>query len=312
MALDPQVEALLAQMANTPMTPLNQLRVEQARRQMATATAGLGKPQDVLAVEDTQIKVDDGHITLRIYRSTDEPRPAIVYFHGGGWVLGSIDTHDAYCRALANEAQAAVVSVEYRMAPEHVYPVAAEDCYAATKWVSENADEIGAQVGRLAVAGDSAGGNLAAAVALMARDRGGPEIDLQVLIYPITDHDVDTPSYRDFADGYMLTRDSMIWFWDHYCPDVEQRNQPYASPLRAADLHNLPPALVQTAGYDPLCSEGDDYANKLADAGVTVVHTCYEGMIHGFTRRFEGLDKASTALKEFAAAYREFVAPQAD
>lgn len=312
MALDPQVEALLAEMAQTPMTPLSQLRIEQARRQMAAAKAGVGEPQEVLSVEDTQINVDGGHITLRIYRSTSEPRPAIVYYHGGGWVLGSIDTHDGYCRALANEAQAVVVSVEYRLAPEHLYPTAAEDCYTATKWVSENSDEIGAQVGRLAVAGDSAGGNLAAAVALMAKDRGGPEIDLQVLIYPITDHDVNTPSYKDFAEGYMLTRDSMIWFWDHYCPEISARNEPYASPARTADLSGLPPALVQTAGFDPLCSEGDDYANKLADAGVPVVHTCYEGMIHGFTRRFEGLDKATDALKEVAAAYREFVAPNLD
>ncbi len=306
MALDPQVEKLLTDMAQSPMTPLTELRPEQARRQMAAANAGIGKPQEVLSIEDTQINVDGGHIELRIYRGTEQTRPAIVYYHGGGWVLGSIETHDGYCRALANEAQAVVVSVEYRLAPEHLYPTAAEDCYAATKWVSENADEIGVQVGRLVVAGDSAGGNLAAAVALMARDRGGPEIDLQVLIYPITDHNFETASYKECGQDYMLTQETMVWFWDHYCPDTQQRNESYASPLRADDLANLPPALVQTAGYDPLCTEGDDYADKLKDAGVQVIHTCYEGMIHGFTRRFAGLDKATDALQEIGAAYREF------
>lgn len=309
MALDPQVESLLAEMAQIPATPLNQLRVDQARRQMAVATAGLGEPQDVVSVEDIPINVDGGNITLRVYRSSTDVSPAIVYFHGGGWVLGGIDTHDAYCRALANAAAAVVVSVEYRMAPEHLFPVAAEDCYAATKWVSENSEEIGAQAGRLAVAGDSAGGNLAAVVALMARDRGGPEIDLQVLIYPITDHDFETPSYRECGEGYMLTRDSMIWFWDHYCPNLGQRDSAYASPLRAADLSGLPPTLVQTAGFDPLCTEGDAYANKLKEAGVRVIHGRYDGMIHGFTRRFAGLDKATDALEEFAAAFREFVVP---
>ena len=301
MALDPQVEALLAELARTPTTPIQQLTPEQGRRQMLNATAGLGKARDIHSVYDQVI----GDLSVRVYRpESAEPLPIVLYFHGGGWVLGSIDTHDGYCRALADSAQAVVVSAEYRLAPEHVFPTAAEDCFAATVWAATHASEIGGDPLRLAVAGDSAGGNLAAAVALMARDRDALSIALQVLIYPITDHDFETASYRELADGYMLTRDAMIWFWDQYCPNLDDRSHPYASPIRASDLAGLAPALVLTAGFDPLRDEGAAYARELESSGVPVTFKNYAGMIHGFTRRFAALDTASTALTDVCDAIR--------
>jgi acetyl esterase len=207
-------------------------------------------------------------------------------------VIGSIDSHDGYCRSLANAANCVVVSVEYRLAPEHKYPAATNDAYAAVEWISQNAETIGGRAGPIGIAGDSAGGNLAAVVALMSRDRGGPAIGCQVLIYPITDCHLETPYYLQFAEDYFLTRRAMIWFWDQYCPNPSERNQPYASPLRAETLNNLPPALILTAQYDPLRDEGEAYAASLREASVPCRLIRYDGMIHGFTRRFQLLDAA--------------------
>jgi acetyl esterase len=198
-----------------------------------------------------------------------------------------------------------VASVDYRLAPEHRYPVAAEDAFAATCWVARHGSQLGIDTGQLAVAGDSAGGNLAAVVSLMSRDRGGPALALQALIYPVTHHNLDTRSYREHADGYLLTRNAMRWFWNQYLQGPGDGAQPYASPLLAEELNGLPPALVITAEYDPLCDEGEAYAGRLREAGVPVTLTRYPGMIHGFFRMINLLDKARAARDEVAAALRK-------
>jgi len=304
MPLDPQVRRLLDRIARANLPPINTLPTAKARQQMIDASAALGKPESVDSIEDRTVPGSGGAIPIRIYKPAGEQLPIVVYFHGGGWVLGNIDTHDGYCRALANASGAIVVSVDYRLAPEHKFPAAVEDAYDAVRWVSENAIAIGGKSGPLAVAGDSAGGNLAAVVPLMARDRSGPSIGCQVLIYPITDHNLDTASYREFANDHFLTRDAMRWFWDEYCESDTDRDQACLSPLRAEDLQGLPSALVITAGYDPLRDEGEAYAKKLRQAGVAVALTRYDGMIHGFTRRFDLLDKAREALDEVADVIR--------
>jgi acetyl esterase len=219
--------------------------------------------------------------------------------------MGDLDTHHGVCHALAKQSSCLVVSVDYRLAPEHRYPAAVEDAYAATSWVAQNTDAIQADRGRLAVGGDSAGGHLAAVVALMARDRNGPRIDLQVLIYPITDFSFNSPSYLENKDGYMLTRDLMKWFWNHFIDDEGQANDPYVSPLRAKNFSDLPQAVIITAEYDPLRDEGEAYGKKLQEAGVKVTLSRYAGMIHGFIRMTAQLDHAKEAVDEIAGRLRE-------
>jgi acetyl esterase len=267
-----------------------------------------GEP--VLRIESRTIPGPAGAIPVRVYANstTAERAPAIAFFHGGGWVIGSLDTHDNFCRALANRTGSVVVSVAYRLAPEAPYPAAAEDCYAATCWIAEHGAELGADGARLAVAGDSAGGNLAAVVALLARDRGGPALRHQGLIYPVTDADFDRASYVANAEGHLLTRQAMQWFWNHYVPDAARRNDAYAAPLRAANLAGLPPATVQTAEYDPLRDEGEAYAARLRDAGVATTLTRYDGQIHGFAGMFEIFDAGKKALDELASALRAALA----
>jgi acetyl esterase len=228
----------------------------------------------------------------------------LVYFHGGGWVVGTLDTHDTCCRALAVGAGCAVVSVDYRLAPEHKFPAAAEDAYAATCWVAEKGESLGVDPARIAVGGDSAGGNLATVVCLMARDRRGPELCHQLLVYPVTNYSFDTPSYRENADGYYLTHEKMVYFWNQYLPDEASGRNPYASPLQAPDLGDLPPALIITAGYDPLRDEGEAYANRLRSAGVTVRLSCYESMIHGFLIMGARIDQTRAVREEAARALR--------
>lgn len=206
----------------------------------------------------------------------------LVFFHGGGFVIGSIELYEEFCRALTNGAGCIVVSVGYRLAPEHKFPAAVEDCYSATKWVAVNAKAIDGDSTHIAVGGDSAGGNLAAVVAVMARDEGSVPLVFQLLLYPTTNLAHDTLSMQENASGYLLTRDDMFWFRSLYLPNDADRNNPYASPLLAQDLHGLPPALVITAEYDPLRDEGEAYTTRLREAGVTVVCTRYNGMIHGF------------------------------
>jgi acetyl esterase len=301
MPLDPQVKKILEEAAALDLPAYQDLSPSEARKQMLDLTAPVDPLLTVARVEDRGIPGPKGEIPVRLYYPEGEPPfAAVVYFHGGGWVIGSLDTHHGLCHALAKKSGCLVVSVDYRLAPEHRHPAAVEDAYAAAGWVAENAAALQADPQRIAVAGDSAGGHLAAVVAQMARDRRGPRLALQVLIYPITDCNFETSSYLNNADGYMLTRDMMKWFWNHYLETKALADDPYVSPLRAKDFGNLPPALVITAEFDPLRDEGEAYAAKLRQAGVNVKTFRYEGMIHGFFRMTSRLDKANEALNEVA------------
>jgi acetyl esterase len=305
MPLDPQARFVLDQLAAQGGPQLHEMTPAEARQ----AFEDMQRPfpvEPVARVEERTIPGPGGPIPVRIYTPDGAPTPAptLVYFHGGGWVIGSLDTHDNVCKPLANRTRLRVVSVDYRLAPEHRFPAAAEDCFAATRWVAEHGAEIGVDGTRIAVAGDSAGGNLAAVVALMARERGAPEIRHQVLIYPVTDSDFETSSYRDNADGYLLTRDGMRWFWDQYVPDRNQRANPFASPLRAEKLVGLPPATVITAEYDPLRDEGEAYATRLREAGVPVDYIRYDGQIHGFVQLQTLFDAARRAVETLGTTLR--------
>jgi len=305
MPLDPQAKALLDQVQALGAPPLNSLSPADARL-AAKALAGLsGTAEAVASVENRTVPGLAGPIPVRIYTPAgDGPFPVLVYFHGGGWVIGDLDTQDGACRALANRAGSVVVSVDYRLAPEHKFPAALEDTYAATEWVAGNAANINADPARIAIGGDSAGGNLAAATAQKARDLGGPRLAFQLLVYPVTDGACDSASYRDNANGYLLTNDMMQWFWNQYVRSTADRLNPMASPLRTRNLGGLPPALVQTAEFDPLRDEGEAYAVRLKEAGVAVALTRYDGMIHGFFGMGSMIDKAKTAISEAATALR--------
>ncbi|HEY3186871.1 MAG TPA: alpha/beta hydrolase, partial [Solirubrobacteraceae bacterium] len=226
-------------------------------------------------------------------------------FHGGGWVIGDLETHDVLCRQLTAEAGIAVVAVDYRLAPEAKFPAAVDDAWAATRWVVAHADRLGIDARRIAVGGDSAGGNLAAVVALLARDAGTPKIALQALLYPVTDVGTEWPSYLAFADGYLLTSESMRWFIAHYLTSEKETADWRASPLRAPSLRGVPPALIVTAGFDPLRDEGEAYARALRDAGVRVDYVCYGGMIHGFIPMGRLIDTGNRGVAHVAASLRE-------
>lgn len=278
-------------------------------RQITMAGVGLlpGCPEMAL-VDDRMIPGPGGDLRVRItIPQTEGPYGVCLYFHGGGWVLNSVDTHDDLVRRLTAAAGCVFVSVDYRLAPEHPYPAAVEDGYAALEWIARHAREFDIDHRRIAVSGDSAGGNIAAALCLMTRDRGGPMIRQQCLSYPITDCDFTRPSYINNAEGYFLTANQMKWFWNHYCPDPARRLEPYASPLRG-DLTGLPPALVMTAEYDPLCDEGDAYALALQEAGVDTVWQRYPGMIHAFLRRTESFDAAGEAIEDIGRCLRQALA----
>src|SRR5260370_26517927 len=280
---------------------------EEARDKMkALLEANTITPEESYGAEDRHIPGVAGDIPVRVYTPEgNSPMGVLVYFHGGGWVLGSLESHDRVCRALANKAGCVAVSVDYRLAPEHVFPAGAEDCYAATKWVSENAASLGADPARLAVGGDSAGGNLAAVVSMMSRDRSGPSIAFQLLFYPVTDCALDTPSQKEFAaDGYVLSRGDMEWFWNHYVDAGTEKTHPYASVLRATNLTGLPPALVTTASHDPLRDEGERFAQRLISAGVKVTCTRYEGVTHGFISFAAALDKGKEGQRQAADALK--------
>jgi len=305
MTLDPQARAYLDELAALGVPAINTLPVAEARRLMESRAARLwGGAEPLHRVEDRTIPGPAGPLPMRLYAPAGERLPVLVYFHGGGWVTGSLDTHDGLCRALAKRAECLLLAVDYRLAPEHKYPAAVEDAWAATAWAGAHAASMGGDPLRLAVGGDSAGGNLAAVIANRARDRGGPRLLLQLLVYPVTDYDLTTRSYAENAEGYLLTREAMRWYWTHYLPTAAAGAEPDASPLRAENLRALPPAMVITCGYDPLRDEGDAYAQRLREAGVFVTHARYEGMIHGFFRMAAVVDAASRAVAEAAAILR--------
>jgi acetyl esterase len=302
-ALDADTRNVLDLLEQLGMRDIADLTPEEARNLRLTPPPA--EPTAVGSVEDRVIAGPEEDIALRVYRpQAGSGTGALVYFHGGGWVIGDLDSHDETCRRLCRDAGITVVAVHYRRAPETTYPGAVDDCFAATCWVADHAAELGIDGGRIAVGGDSAGGNLAAAVALMARDRGHPALCFQLLIYPVTAADFDTASYRDNAEGYLLSRRAMQWVWDQYVPDTDQRREPYAAPLAADDLSGLPPALVQTAEYDPLRDEGEAFAAALEHAGVTVEHTRYDGLIHGFFGMQDAVPATRPALAQAAAALR--------
>lgn len=305
--LYPEVRTLLEALEAEGNPPLESLSPRDARRAALDAiTRFTGAPEAVARIENIRISGPGGEIPLRIYTPHgDRPFPGVVYFHGGGWVLCDLDTHDSVCRAICRSAGAVIAAVDYRLAPEHRFPAAVEDCYAATVWTARNAERFGIDPRRIATAGDSAGGNLATVIPMKCRDEGGPALALQALVYPVTNlSSVDTPSYREFAEGYYLTRSEMEWFRDNYLANPADARHPHASPLLAPNLRGLPPALVITAECDTLRDEGEAYARRLADAGVPVACTRYGGMIHPFFSLFGTLAQGRGAIEQLAAAVR--------
>jgi acetyl esterase len=307
--LNPQAQQVCDLIVASGRPPIETLSPTEARIAFLAARPILQPdPEPVDEVLALEAQGPGGTIPLRFYRGRgvgrDKPAPALVYFHGGGWVIGDLESHDQLCRALANATPAIVVSVDYRLAPEHKFPAAAEDAIAATRWIAANGQRLGIDAARLAVGGDSAGGNLAAVVSIDARDRGGPQLAFQFLIYPATDMRMGWPSLDRHAQQLPLTRAGMKWFIDHYIARPEEKTDWRASPLLAKSLAGLPPALVLTAGFDPLCDEGEAYAQALQKAGVAVTLERFEGQIHGFVTMGRIIDDSGRAISMGAAALR--------
>jgi acetyl esterase len=306
MQIDPQMKALLDQAAAAGGKPFNQMTPTEARAAIDTMFAAFrGQPEAVAKCEDRKTPGPAGEVPVRIYTPAGAgPFGALVFFHGGGWVIGNIETHDALCRELTKGTGCVTVSVDYRLAPEHKFPAGPDDCYAATKWVAENARGLNVDANRIAVGGDSAGGNLAAVISQMARDRGGPKLAFQLLIYPATDCSNETPSQREFQqDGYILSRADMEWFYGHYL-SAKDRTNPLACPALAKSLAGLPPAFVLTAAIDPLRDEGEAYGEALRKAGVAVKAKRYDGVCHGFVSMGAMVDAGARAVADCCTELR--------
>jgi acetyl esterase len=302
--INPQAQQLLDGKAASGAPPAWECTPEEVRAGVAANRELIGQGPFVRSVRDVVIPGQAGGLPARVYSPAPDAPGVVVYFHGGGWVVGSVDAWDASCRALACASGCDLVSVDYRLAPEHVFPAAADDAYDAVCWAAASLAD-----GRpLVVAGDSAGGNLAAVTALRSRDAGGPALALQVLVYPVTDCDLDRKSYHEY-DGaeFIVNRRDMAWYWDHYAPDPAARLNPYASPLRATDFSGLPPAYVVTAEHDPLRDEGFAYADRLRAARVPVEHRHYGSQIHGFFTFVNVLDDGDKAVAEAGAAIQAAV-----
>jgi acetyl esterase len=309
MALDPQCRFILDQMAAAGGPPMEQMTPQQMRADRAAKAdlmAALAGPlEEVARVEDRTIPGPAQPIPVRVYwPKTGKNLPALVYYHGGGWVAGSLDGHDRTLRALANASGCVLISVDYRLAPEHKFPAAVEDADASLRYVAENAGEFDIDPNRIAVGGDSAGGTLATVVCLIARDRGGPKIGFQLLIYPATDYEDDRPSVREFAQGYFLTKPLLDYFWGHYLARPEDGRNPHASPIRAESLAGLPPAMVITAECDPIRDQGEAYAQRLRESGVAVTVKRYEGAIHAFFNLAGIVDSGKQAIDDAGQALR--------
>jgi acetyl esterase len=305
--IHPQIQTLLELGMKHGVPPVQTLSPEQAResRNPMMITNG-GPPETVAHVEDRIIPGPAGGLPVRIYTPEgNAPFPILVYYHGGGWVIGNIDTHNGICAALANRADCIVVSVDYRLAPEHRFPAAADDAYGAVRYIADHAREFGGKSEKIAVGGDSAGGNLATVACLMAKDRKAPDINFQLLVYPVTDlSNTKTESYRNHADGYNLTRDGMIYFRNHYLAEESDRHHPYASPLLAPDLTGLPPAFVIAAEFDVLLDEGKAYADRLKASGNMVAYVLYDDMIHAFFNMSACVDRACEAIDQAGGALK--------
>ena len=310
---DAQMKAVLDQLAAFKAPPIEQLSPENARNNPTAADAVMavlarqGKPAVEMGVQVSHQLIPGlgGALLARVYRPQEQgPLPVLVYFHGGGWVTANLDTYDSSCRALTKAANCMVVSVAYRLAPEHKFPAAAEDAYAATQWVMANAAQLQGDPSRVAVGGESAGGNLAAVTCLMARDRQGRMPVHQMLVYPVTNYAFNTSSYQENALAKPLSKGGMQWFWGHYLSNESDGNNPYASPLRAENLRGLPPATVITAEIDPLRSEGQAYAQRLREAGTAVRAFNYSGVTHEFFGMGAVVNKAKQAVSEAATGLR--------
>jgi len=311
MPVDPQIQALLDEMEAAGAKPFEELTVPEARAAAWSFAELQGEPEEVASIEHTFVPGPTAELPVRIYTPAEAegPYPGLVYFHGSGWVVLNIAICDTTMRALANSTGCKVVAVNYQKAPEHPFPIPFDDCWATTNWVVEHADELGLDAARIGVIGDSAGGNLAAAVALRARDEGAPHLAYQALIYPAVEHGWDTASMHENAEGYLLQRESMHWFWDHYLPDKSLASDWRVSPLLAADHSGLPPAFIATAEFDPLRDDGRAYHAKLHDAGVPSTYVEYDGMIHGFYW-MQGIAEGARRLHaDLAEAIREALAP---
>ncbi len=305
MALHPQAKAFLDMLASSGAPPLEQLPLAEARAVRSEMVEASGPEEPVAEVQNRSIPGPAEPIPVRVYRPIKkETLPALVFFHGGGFVICNLDTHDRVCRSLANASGCAVISVDYRLAPEHKYPAAVDDAYAATRYIAEHAAEFGVDPNRIAVGGDSAGGTLATVVSLLARDRGGPRLKFQLLIYPLVDFYDESPSMQQYSKDHFLTREGMDWFRETYLPSHEAGLEPSASPMNAARLQGLPPAMIITAECDPLRDQGEAYARKLQSAGVPVELKRYEGMIHPFFQFGGILDTAKVAMNDAASAVR--------
>ena len=303
MPLDPQAQAVIDTVNSLGLPQVWEVSPEEARINAASRPRPAGP--EVARVEDRSIPGPDGDVPVRIYTPDgDGPFPILAWYHGGGWVIGDLESADGTARHLCKGAGCVVVSVDYRLAPETKFPGPAEDCYAATVWAVNNAASLNADASRLAVGGDSAGGNLAAAISLMSADRGGPAIAHQLLVYPVTERNYDTPSYSQNAEGFLLARDAMIWYWDAYLADAADAGNPYAAPMKAESLAGQPSALVITAEFDPLRDEGEAYGRRLQEAGVPTTISRYDGMIHGFFGMVGIMDKSGQVMEEATAALR--------
>ena len=303
MALDPTVEAMLIALAEQEGAPLEELSVEDGRKMYQAMS--VPSTTKLAQIQDLNCEGVEGDINMRLYVPAGKgPFPVLMYFHGGGWVIGDLDTHDGLCRDLAAETECLVFAVDYHLAPEYPFPAACNDCYDATLWVSQNAARFNGDSTRMAVAGDSAGGNLSAVTSLMIRERSGPRLCFQLLLYPVVDAPSNNASYRENATGYMLTAAAMEWFWEHYTGGVAN-TESHMAPLQAESLANLPPALVVTAEYDPLRDEGEAYGQRLQDEGVATEIIRYDGMIHGFVQMNALIPTGRAALTKCVQALRK-------
>lgn len=309
MAIDPQVKKILENSAKLGLPPAYTLSVKKARERLHNAFTSNGVVEDIARVENIEIPTPGFNLGLRAYYPLKSKKvlPCLLFFHGGGWTLNDLDTHDKLCRSLANNIGIVVLSVDYRLAPEHKYPAAIEDAYTAFNWVYNNAKRLRINNEKIGVGGDSSGGYQAAVLCQLARDRNAPKILFQWLAYPVTDYYLPgSKSYREMAQGYSLNRNFMIWFWNNYLPNDIDVNDPYISPLRASNFDSLPPAFIQTANFDPLRDEGESYGEKLKKANIKVTIKRYAGLMHGFLLQRHAVKKADEAFFDVVKTLKSF------